>query len=98
MTEQVNFEELEHRATEAEKRAKLAKKEIVNTVSQLFRLALDVLSKRTFLFLSLLATVGLFAWAMVEESVLRTVTATIFLLFGFLPALWILKRELDDAR
>lgn len=94
---QVTFEEQEHRALEAERRAKMAEKKIIDTASQILRLALDALSKRIFLFLALLASAGLFAWAMAEESVTRTLTAIAFSILVYLPALVVLKKELSDG-
>ena len=50
--------------------------------------ALRLLQARLVLILALLLTAGLFAWAMLIQSVLGAIIATVWGLIIFLPVLW----------
>lgn len=50
--------------------------------------ALRILSTRALVFLALFMACGMFAWCMIERSVLSLVAATIFSVITYLPALW----------
>jgi hypothetical protein len=84
----MSFEELEARAMTREQNAKLAEKKVRDQFALIARVALDALSKRIFLFASLAATVGLFAFSMAEPSVLRLISASAFAGLVFLPTLY----------
>jgi hypothetical protein len=51
-------------------------------------IALKILTARALCFLSLLMSFGLFAWCMLERSVISLVAASIFSVITYLPALW----------
>lgn len=78
---QVTFEEIEHRA-------KLAVKKKEEFWMKIMRVALDALSERIVIFFSLSGSAALFAWSMVDPSVLRLISASIFTGMTFLPALF----------
>lgn len=50
--------------------------------------ALKILSTRALCFLALLMSFGLFAWCMLERSVISFIAATTFSIITYLPALW----------
>ena len=85
---QVPFEELEHRAVVAEKRAVAAKKNVIKTFSEIATAALDALADRGILFLTLLLSVGMWLWAMAEPSALRLIAAGVCTGMTFLPTLF----------
>lgn len=52
------------------------------------RTCFAILGARALVMISLLATVGAFAWALYEPTGLRLAAACLFAGMGFLPALW----------
>ena len=76
--EQVTFEELEHRAVEAQNKAIEQKKRIQATFATIASAALDALASRAVVIYSLSLVAGAFAWALYDPTIIRTATATIF--------------------
>lgn len=51
-------------------------------------IALRILSSRALCFIALFMSGGMFAWAMIERSVIAFAAATTFAVITYLPALW----------
>lgn len=88
---QVTFEEMEHRAVQA-------RRDTQHFFVQVVQVALDVLSKRLLVFLSLVLTASLFLWSMVDASALRLIASSLFAVLVFLPVLWTVRKDLADGQ
>jgi hypothetical protein len=75
---QVPFEELEHRAAEAEKKAVAARQSIKATFSVIASAALDAVAARARVIFFVVLMAGLFAYSMWEPTALRVAAATIY--------------------
>ncbi len=57
-------------------------------ITTVLSLALQALSAKAVILLSMVMTFGLFAWAMADKTPISSITAGVFAVLVFLPVLW----------
>ena len=66
----------------------LEKEKQLQEVMKTVRIALQVLGRKSLVFLSLLASIGAFGLTIIDPTALRITAAVLFTVIVFLPALW----------
>jgi hypothetical protein len=87
---QWTFEELEHRATTAQKELRM-------TVMGIIELGLKVFASRALVLYSMTISGGLFVFASIDPSPMRIACASCFTLFVFIPVLLRRGKDGDDT-